>query len=217
MDVPTEPPFVAPIDRTALSRPRFRKDQLHFEVIPEPYIGSPQTAKILLLALNPGFVPEDARNLESEQFRRSARANLTHDAEVPFYYFADGLEWTGGFRWWQAYVGKFFQAEGVTRDQLARGIMSVEVFPYHSVSYHHNHDYLPSQRYSFQVVRTAMAAGKQIVIMRAVRRWLEAVPELAGYPYLTLSNVQRVYVTRKTIDEPNGSGTFDRLVRLLAT
>jgi len=39
------------------------------ELVPEPFIGNPQTARLVLLGLNPGLSETDARNHRDAGFR----------------------------------------------------------------------------------------------------------------------------------------------------
>jgi hypothetical protein len=70
---------------------------------------------------------------------------------------------------------------------------------------------LPSQEYSFDIVRQAMRRGKQIVVMRSDRSWLESLPEMSSYPYIRLSNHQNPYLSRAQMSEEQ----FGRLVMAL--
>ncbi len=55
---------------------------------------------------------------------------------------------------------------------------------------------LPSQLYSFELIKRAMARSAVIVVLRAWSSWVDAVPELAEYaPVFRLRNTQRVWVT----------------------
>lgn len=56
-----------------------------------------------------------------------------------------------------------------------------------------------------------MTRGKAIVIMRARKRWLDAVPELKHYPYYELRSSRAVYVSAGNM-EP---GAFAQLTETL--
>lgn len=81
--------------------------------------------------------------------------------------------------------------------------MMVEYFPYHSVNYKHISRFTPSQLFSFEIVRQAILKEKIIVIMRSKNLWLEAVPELASYTYMTLKSAQNVVISPQNIGELN--------------
>jgi hypothetical protein len=61
---------------------------------------------------------------------------------------------------------------------------------------------LESQQYSFTLVNQALNRNAAIVVMRAKRRWEDAVPRLAGFPRLfTLNSQQNVAISRKNCVE----------------
>jgi hypothetical protein len=65
-------------------------------------------------------------------------------------------------------------------ETVARDILCVEFFPYHS----HKHSQaprLPSQDYTLSLVQAAIDRDAVVVVLRSVRRWTEAVPALANY------------------------------------
>lgn len=208
-------PFTALCDVEALNTQGYRLNGLRFDAFPEPYGGKIDTAKVVCLVLNPGFEDADVTtNFDNPYWLREIRANLEHKTEYPFLYLSPELKDTGGHRWWTAKLNPLEKA-GVTRDELARGIMMIEFFPYHSVKYVHNRQYIPSQQYQFYLVREAMRLGKTIIIMRARKIWIEAVPELVNYPYLELNSPQNVSISRSNLDNKNGIGTFDKVVATL--
>jgi hypothetical protein len=217
LDLPEKAPFVAPCDVEALKDHKYKLDGLRFDAFPEPYGGNLDTARVVCLLLNPGFVEADVTtNFDNSYWVREVRANLEHKTEYPFLYLSPGVQGTGGYRWWTAKT-KPLEEAGVTRDELSQGLMMVEFFPYHSVSYKHNKHYIPSQQYQFYLVREAMRLGKTIIIMRARNIWIEVVPELTDYPCLELSSPQNVSISRANLDNKNGSGTFDEVVATLKT
>ena len=71
---------------------------------------------------------------------------------------------------------------------------------------------LPSQEFTFEQLRDAMRRGKQVVVMRSERIWLESVPELKAYSYIRLSNHQNPYLNRAQMTEEQ----FGRVVAALA-
>lgn len=89
-------------------------------------------------------------------------------------------------------------------DILARGLACIQYVAYHSPEYSQRTPILPSQSYSFALLRAAMTRGAEIVIMRSKSMWFSAVPELASYhrlhiganpraPYLSRGNLQGSY------------------------
>src|SRR5262249_27420563 len=68
-------------------------------------------------------------------------------------------------------------------EAVARGVLCVEYFPYHSENFASRKlaDPLPSQAYSFWLVRRAMDLDAVILIGRGARLWFEQVPRLQHY------------------------------------
>ena len=214
-DLPRQAPFIALCDADILNHPKYKMSGLRFDAFPEPYGGNIHTASIVCLLLNPGFNEADiTTNFDNPYWVREVRANLEHKAKFPFLYLSPELKETGGHKWWTTKLSPLLKAD-VTIGQLARGIMMVQFMPYHSVTYVHNKQYLPTQLYQFQLVREAMRLRKTIIIMRAKSKWFEAVPELINYPYLELNNPRNVSISRANLDNKNGTGTFDKVVAIL--
>ncbi len=67
------------------------------------------------------------------------------------------------------------------RARVAKRLICVEFFPYHSKRFGHADLRLPSQQYTFQLVRLAIARSALIILSRGKRLWLGAVPELISY------------------------------------
>ncbi len=71
---------------------------------------------------------------------------------------------------------------------MAQGVLCVEYFPYHSRRFQHRRVQVPSQKYSFGLVRQALNRGAVIIVLRGQRLWLAAVPELQSYRSLYRTN-----------------------------
>jgi hypothetical protein len=83
----------------------------------------------------------------------------------------------------------------VPRELVAAQLLSVEYSPYHSERFGH-HPMLPSQEYGFHLVRQAVLRNAVVVVMRSLKLWQAAVPELIGYHRaFTLRSVQNVAIS----------------------
>jgi hypothetical protein len=167
--------------------------QLKDNVLPEPFIGD-TAAQIVLLNLNPGFDDRNAGEHARSEFQSLLRTNLSQgSAGFPFYYLDPRFE-SEGRRWWENKLRSLLKLFG--RNQLARSILCIELFPYHSRRFCHENLKLPSQEYGFGLARSAIARGAVVVIMRARRQWLAKIPELEKYPRVyTLKNPQNVVIS----------------------
>jgi hypothetical protein len=163
------------------------------DVLPEPFIGLPD-ASVVLLNLNPGFSEEEvAYHHLDEYFRSAALANLSHAPQPYPFYFLDPAVSSPGHRWWQSRLRTLLERVPVGR--LSQRLLCVEYFPYHSARFSAAVPRVPSQEYSFQLVRDAVGRGAVIIAMRASRSWRQAVPELESTTVHSLNSAQSVYIT----------------------
>jgi len=102
LDLPSSPPFVAPIDAEPLARLRRLlqgKYELKLDLLPQPWTGSVHTAEVFMLALNPGFSPDDSTELRNEDYAEQWRLTLSFQTQTPFYFLDPAFNNTGGYRW----------------------------------------------------------------------------------------------------------------------
>ena len=99
-------------------------------------------------------------------------AMFTTLSGTPFYFLDPAFAATGGGQWWRRRLRHVIDAVGI--DAVASRFMCIEHFPYKSARYRPLGVTLPSQQYTFDLVRRAMAAHKPIIIMRSERIWLRS-------------------------------------------
>jgi|ERR1700730_1218493 len=195
--VPSEPPYLLFCDfeiiRAYNATHQNKKYQVQDTVLPEPFVGV-TTAPVILRGLNPGFNDQDPEVHSRPEFQALLRNNYCHASSAfPFYFLNPGFECSGR-RWWERLLR--WLLEKFSPKELARSILCVEYFPYHSRNFNHASLRLPSQEYGFSLVRSAIARGSVVVIMRAERYWKASVPELEGYSRaLRLNSRQNVSVS----------------------
>lgn len=194
--LPLQPPYVLPEDAdllAACSATATEDTALHFDLLPEPFLGSPD-APVVLLNLNPGFSPEDVQHHLDPRFAQSSRDSLLHRPMTYPFFLLDPTITAPGNRWWTRKLGALIRQFGV--DKVAQRVLCIEYFPYHSRRFGHPKLKLPSQRYSFWLARNAIERGATIVLMRSKRIWLDAVPELQSCNQIVqLSNPQSPYIS----------------------
>lgn len=195
-DLPTEPDFVLEQDReivAAHNAATTDEHRLQLHVLPEPFMG-PRDAPVVLLNLNPGYHPSDVANYA--QLRRASviRGALVHelDDDEAFYFLTEEFEGTGGWNWWTRKLNPLIQKVGLT--SARRGIQVIEYAPYKSARYKSPGKILPSQIYTFNLVREAVTRDALVVVMRHHDEWLRSVPELAGVAVHRLRNPQNVTI-----------------------
>jgi hypothetical protein len=205
--LPSHPPSQLPSDSNAISAFNSRtRDiyKLQLNVLPEPFVGI-TTAPVVLLGLNPGFDDKDPEVHALPEFQALLRNNYAQGpADFPFYFLDPALE-SPGRQWWERRLSCL--RERFETKKLARSVFCVEYFPYHSRRFRHANLPLPSQKYGFGLVRSAIARGALIVIMRGRKLWIHKVPELEGYSRVfTLNSSQNVVVS------PRNCRGFDSIV-----
>jgi hypothetical protein len=197
LDVPSQPDYVLPCDSDAIynyNTKARRIYRLQLDALPEPFVGI-ITAPVVLLGLNPGFNDRDPEVHARPEFQALLRNNYSQGtSDFPFYLLDPSFE-SPGREWWESKL-KALLNTGFTPRELAWSILVVEYFPYHSRRFDHATLELPSQEYGFGIVRSAIARGAVVVIMRARKLWLKRVPQLARYSRaFTLNSSQNVVVS----------------------
>ena len=168
--LPDQAPYVLPSDSLAVevfNRGADSAHRLHVETPPEPFFG-PVDAPIVVLLLNPGV----ASNGKYDDERLLATVRDPEEQRRHFYIGAENF-------WWDKLV------RSLARDRpsadVAGAILSVEFFPYRSISFGCGHVRVPSQTFAFALVERAISRNAVIVIVRGERHWLGAVPLLANH------------------------------------
>jgi hypothetical protein len=212
VDLPERPPFVAPIDADLVERlsSRLKGDyQLRLDLRPQPWTGDINLAEVFVLALNPGFAEQDYADLADSDYSEQWRLALTFGTRTPFYLLDPAFRATSGSLWWRRRFRDLIEEVGI--EAVSRKIICVEHFPYKSVKYAPLGIDLPTQRYSFEIVREAVRQGKPVVIMRSHRIWFDSVQELRAYPYIRLSNNRSPHLNRTQMT----AAQFTRLCEVL--
>jgi hypothetical protein len=97
---------------------------------------------------------------------------------------------------------------------VARGVLCAEYFPYHSKSFKKG-ALLPSQEYTFDLVRRAIERGAVVLLMRSKRLWLDAVPKLVSYDRLFEANSSQCAHVSPNNYCCNGAGGFEEALEAL--
>jgi hypothetical protein len=205
--LPHRPPYVLPEDDRVLRRsPRFR-DRFDFDLLPAPYQGHPDKAQVILLALNPGGrTPAHVEAAVAEERRRI----LTFESRTPFMSL-DRDRWHGqGSDYWHKHLRALIDEVGL--ETVQQQVMVIQFYGYQSLKFVRPPTPLPSQGFSFALVREAAAAAKAIVIMRGHAPWRSAVPELKRTPVITLRNPRAASISPGNMDPDD----FRELVRRLS-
>jgi hypothetical protein len=205
-------PYVLDIDQASIDKYNaihHNDERVIVESIPEPFIGNPQSAKVVLLSLNPGHSDDDPKAHSEDDFRKAMMHNLRHEAqECPFYALNPKFSWTACGRWWKAHTAKLHMA-GLSWETISRGLLVIEWFPYHSkTSGLPAKPVCPSQEYSFQLARE-MLGSKIVVGMRSKKHWVNVLPAVQNIPFL--KNPQNPHISPANA----GADLFDRIIEAL--
>jgi len=191
--------------------------KIHFEYLPEPFLGDPD-APIVLLNLNPGYDVSDLVWHNKQLFRELSCRNLRHEkTEYPFYLLDPRLEGSGGSSWWKAKLRE--PIESTSLQKVANNFFCIELFGYHSKKYGFNNRFIDSQRYALELLRKILADEDKLIIgMRSKRLWENALKQdenvvpkrFEDIPFL--KSPQNPCISRNNC--PNG--IFDKILALLS-
>jgi hypothetical protein len=101
--------------------------------IPEPFIGNPESAKVVLLSLNPGHSTKDLCWHKKNDFKKAMFLNLRHRPQrFPFYPLNPDFEGNGAGEWWRPRTRELQKETGLDDRTFAERLLVIEWFPYHS-------------------------------------------------------------------------------------
>jgi len=209
--------FLSEEDISILEKFNIKKNGTNAEIktnlLPEPFIGNPLKAKVLLLALNPGFEGSEKKWHADEKFARLIKDNIEFkESGYPYYYLNEHKDFDGnpGHIWCKR-IFKELIAELGAKD-LSKKIACVQYHGYHSKKYSPIGKTLPSQEQTFELVKATMKLEIPIVLMRSKKIWFAAITGLETYEHLIILNNPR----NPTISRGNmQAGSFDNLLETL--
>lgn len=179
--------------------------EIHLDQVPSPYVGN-RNAPVVLLNINPGYAPEYAEAKVIRMFQQAARNNLLHlPVEYPFYPLDSSLASSAsGYCWWIKILGPLMERARMPLHEFSVKIFCIEYFPYHSRRYGWTGKRLPSQDYSFTLLRRLLKRKAVIVIMRGAKYWETAVPELKSYELVyKVKNWRRPFISEGNLGRRN--------------
>jgi hypothetical protein len=207
--LPRQAPYIAPADRVLVDAAFQQRYSLECGVLPVPFIGDSRSAPVVLLQLNPGYDeldPED--EVEIDGYAEALRAAMVFSSDG-FFPLDRRFKRTNGAFWWRPRLGQLIEACG--REAVFRGLACIEYFPYHSATWGWPPD-VPSQDFTFAAVRSALARGAILVLMRGRAAWVSKIPALPHHPNVISHRVPRSsYLTAATLEQAG----FDRVVHAL--
>jgi hypothetical protein len=125
---------------------------------------------VVLRALNPDVGPADHADLQYPGYPEDCRKLLTFDADPPFshlsdrYISADGeLALTCGARWWRRVTWRLAKAVGGF-ELFSEHLLCLEYLGYHSKTYTPLPGVLPSQEFTFGLLRQQIASDHLVIV-----------------------------------------------------
>jgi hypothetical protein len=134
VEIQRDGPFVLEIDRESIkayNKNRKPDHQVDTSLIPEPFIGNPRRAKLVLLNLNPSIDEGDAEAHARADFKGAMIRNLRHESQrYPFYPLNPDFDSTPCAQWWLKKTRRLVEECGL--ETVAKGLLVIEWFPYRS-------------------------------------------------------------------------------------
>lgn len=218
LELPSRPRYVLPCDCSGIALLNQRNaaeengSAINDQSIPEPFIGNPRSATVILLNLNPGDSEKDPDAHRDPQFREALLRNLHHELEdYPFYALDPAFAWTGCGKWWSTHLRELLDNPRLEPATVGRRLCVIEWFAYHSRNARAlpRRPVCPSQDYSFELAKQALGDKRLVVGMRAKKRWTEINERFARIPYL--KSPQNPAVSIRNAGKP----LFDKIVKAL--
>jgi hypothetical protein len=170
--------YVDAFNRGAKASTRIRTN-----LVAEPFFGRAD-APVVLLLLNPGVGVFDARWHARKDYRSSLLRAVRSNRQIDHFHLNSEAD-APGAKWWRRACRPLVRQLALDDEDgfrlLAKRLLCVEYFPYHSKRFAHGHLRLPSQQYAFKLVADAVRRSAEVVCMRGEKEWKGAVPELVGY------------------------------------
>jgi hypothetical protein len=211
--------YILEIDRDFIKRNNDRyasspEKKIMVTSIPEPFIGCPESARLVLLSLNPGHSEDDEEQHRGVELKEATFRNLRREPqEYPFYPLNPAFAETGVGRWWRDHIDKLQKETGLNAPTFAKKLLVIEWFPYHSIKCGLGTKPVcgGSQKYSHQLAKQMMLKKEGVVVlgMRAKNHWVNVDPEFEDVPFL--NSRQNACITRGNTKP----GLFDSILKAL--
>ena len=188
-----------------------RNYEFLLHLAPEPWIGN-LNGNLLVLYANPGATEDNVNRVlqpDHELVMQKSIRNLNQEnIEYPHFHFDPELNQTEGSKWFKA---KYRWLLDETSEQiLAKNLVTCELAPYHSMKWKIPKRKLPTQEFTFDIIRNAILRDAVILLARTPKLWIENIPELLRYPRVFRPNSINASVSPK-----NYPGHFNEIIEAL--
>jgi hypothetical protein len=181
------------------------------DLLPEPYIGN-LDAKIIVLALNPGFNENDIYYHSKETFKLIHQINITQDnTEFPFYYLNPILKEMPGSVWWHNKL--HWLIDKFEPKTISKSICCLQYTPYHSKEFKYTKETLETQKFTKKILESHMKRNSLIVLMRSRKIWTELCPALQEYKnVIKMKNPRNPTFSPVNLDE----NAYDQILNIIS-
>jgi hypothetical protein len=153
-------------------------------MLPEPYQGHVDSAKVIFLMLNPCFDETDKKFYANKEYYDEVLDTINQDLDKEYQFSILHPKWSTSpaSRYWRRQMGKYAEAissiKGISFEAgmkvVANNIATVELFPYHSKNWTSTKSLMQIQsvKYSRYLAKKAIIDTNKIVVCtRAIREW----------------------------------------------
>ena len=208
-DLPEEPPFVLRMDRDAVATWNAKaspKVKVRTDLMPDPPLGDPLTAAVVVLALNPSLDDEDFVDHRDPELQALMRKAMTEPRDL--FWLRDDVSTTTGGRWWRRKLAALIEATSL--DAVRREVAVGHLHQYHSKS---SSPLLrpPSGRHNLELIRKVIPRGVPMLALTGVERWRAADPAIRPAEFWEPQSAQAMVVSPR-----NHLGGFDVAVEALS-
>ena len=145
-------------------------------MLPEPYQGHIDSAKVIFLMLNPCFDETDKLFYANEEYYNDVIDTINQDLNKEYQFSILHPKWSNSpaSRYWRRQMGKYAEAissiKGISFEAgmkvVANNIATVELFPYHSKNWTSTKSLMQIQsvRYSRYLAKKAIIDTNKIVV-----------------------------------------------------
>lgn len=172
-DLPDHPPYVLPRDRPAIDAWNAKASaatRILTNYLPDPPLGNPLEAAVVVLALNPSFHDGDVDDHNGPLGDKIRDALTNVDG---FFFLRNDVATTTGGVWWRNKLAPLIEATSL--DAVRRHVAGAQLHQYHSKSA--SPGLKPSSgRHNLEVVRKALPRGVPVLALTGVARWRAADP-----------------------------------------
>jgi hypothetical protein len=129
--------------------------------------------------------------------------------DFPHFHFDPELRGTEGAEWFQSKYK--WLLDSTSRKAVANNLVTCELAPYHSVKWKAPKFMPPTQEFTYQIIRDAIARGATILLARSARIWTEHIPELGSY-----NRVYRPNSINASVSPNNYPNSFDKILNAVS-